>query len=131
MRKIIKNIPVYFLWTAWLVMTAHLMIPHDHHLSDSEATKDGSCPYSHSHEAEKHNSGFPFHCHAFNNITSEKAITFLLTVDLQSVDFVFGDVYDSHHLTLSSSKMVFSDFRKPLLDSEILELSALRAPPSL
>jgi hypothetical protein len=131
MRKIVKNIPVFFLWTAWIVMTAHLMIPHDHHLSDSDAQKEGSCPYSQSHEAGKHNSGFPIHCHAFNNTTSEKAITFLLAVDLQSVDFVFGDVYDSQGLTLTSSKIEFSDFRKPLLDSEILELSSLRAPPSL
>jgi hypothetical protein len=129
MRKFVKNIPVLFMWFAWLGLTAHLLIPHDHHLFESFNTREESCPASNGNTG--HHSEFPIHCHAFNDLASEKAITFVLTRNIVSIDFLFSDLHDALLPENQIPLFTLFEIRKPFPDSYLLELSALRAPPSV
>jgi hypothetical protein len=129
MRKVIKIIPVYFLWFAWLVVMAHLIIPHDHHLNDSFGTKDDICPVSNGKTG--HSSHAPLHCHAFNDLTSEKATTFLLAKVLQDEDFIISRFSDISAFGLQIHGVTICNLQKPCRDLYFLEFSLLRAPPSL
>ena len=128
-RKIFKYISVFSLLLAGLILSAHQIIPHDHHLSDSFGSKENSCPYSRG--SEKPNSGFPLHCHAFNDLLSEKLITYLIINYIRCDDFMVAGYSESNNHLLQFTILSFSNSIEPLIDSEILELSALRAPPSL
>jgi hypothetical protein len=129
MSRIIKKISVFFLWLAWLVLTAHMIIPHDHHLADSVTGQGDSCPLS-PDKSERH-SGFPPHCHAFNDLTSEKATAFLMQDQVHHNDLFFSDFTDIFVFELSTSPVTIFDIRKSFPDSNLLELSLLRAPPCL
>ena len=128
-KKIFKYISVFFLWLAGLTLCAHLIIPHDHHISDASANQDENCPASNSESG--HHSGFPIHCHAFNDLVSEKARTNHILTDIQ---------YNLNAINWSSDETTFDlqvyfvkiiDLQKQPLDSYFLELFLLRAPPSL
>ena len=127
MRKIRKYFPAFFLWFAWLVLTSHLLIPHDHHLLESLNNQDEPCPASNL----PHHSGFPFHCHAFNDLTSEKAITFVLDDNIQTYDASFFIYFDKLIINYSIPGNLLRDFRRPVPDLYLLEISSLRAPPEL
>lgn len=129
MSKIFKNIPVISLWIAALSICAHLIIPHDHHLTDSLISQEESCPVSNGQTG--HHTGFPIHCHAFNNLASEKAATFFLREHFQSIDLYYDHFADSYVFDLQITPLSVSDIREPFPDSYLLELSLLRAPPSL
>lgn len=129
MRKVIKIIPVFFLWFAWLVVIAHLIIPHDHHLNDSFATKQDICPVSDGKTG--HSSGFPLHCHAFNDLTSEKAITFLLTKIFLDEDIIISRYSDIFSFGSQIRSVTICNLLKPCRDLYFPEFSPLRAPPSL
>jgi hypothetical protein len=128
MSRIVKNIPVLFMWFAWLVLTAHLLIPHDHHLIES-FSREESCPASNSNT--RHHSEFPIHCHAFNDLASEKAVTFVLKCNIISINFLFTDFPDAFVSENQIPLFTIFEIRKPFPDSYLLELSALRAPPSV
>jgi len=127
MRTIIKYFPAFFLWIAWLVLTSHLLIPHDHHLLESLNNQDEPCPASN----PLHHSGFPLHCHAFNDLTSEKAITFILEDNIQSYDASLFVYFDTLIIKCSTPGRILPDFRRPVPDLYLLEISSLRAPPKL
>ena len=129
MRNKIRYIPIGFLWFAWAVLTAHLMIPHDHHLMESFAGQEESCPGS--ADNTHHPYGIPVHCHAFNDLASEKAITFVLNDNLQADNVTFNDYSDTFLFDFQLSFITIHDIRKPFPDPSLLELSALRAPPVL
>ena len=129
MRKVIKNIPVFCLWLAWLIITAHQIIPHDHHLAGTYSNHEDSCPITNSKTS--HHPGFPVHCHAFNDLASEKATTYILTKIIQSNDISISGFPDAFTFELQVSRIMISDIRKPFPDPYLLELSPLRAPPSL
>jgi hypothetical protein len=129
MRTIIKYIPVSFLWFAWLVLTSHLLIPHDHHLVESLANQEEPCPASQSDPL--HHSGFPVHCHAFNDLTSEKAVTFILEDNIQYYDASFFNYSYTLFLDYPKPGTILFDFRKPFPELYLLETSSLRAPPEL
>jgi len=129
MSKIIKNIPVFFLWLAWLVITAHVIIPHDHHSADSFTAKEDACPFSNGKTGQS--SGFPIHCHAFNDLASEKASTYFLTENIRYNDVSISGFPDALTFELQVSCITIIDLQKPFTDSHLLELSPLRAPPSL
>jgi hypothetical protein len=127
MSKSVRIISGLCLWFAWFVLTAHLMIPHDHHLMESFNSKEESCPAS---QYAKHNqSGFPVHCHAFNDLASEKATTFVLNDNIQSDQVSFDKFSYSFSSDLQSSFITIHEIRKPFPDPSLLESSALRAPP--
>jgi hypothetical protein len=126
MRKIFRNISVLFIWLAWLVITAHLIIPHDHHSADSFATNQNSCATSHG--KEDHHPGFPIHCHAFNDLASEKARPYIIKNVQNSVigfcSFSYSSVFESNFPWIK-----ITDFQKFLPDSYLLAFTPLRAPP--
>jgi len=129
MRKIIKNIPVFFLWLAGLAMNAHLIIPHDHHLADTYSHQEDTCPVSNGETS--HSSGFPIHCHAFNDLTSEKARMYLISENIQYNDIAINSFFDPFAFELQVPCITIYDLQKPFPDSHLPGLSPLRAPPSL
>jgi len=129
MNKAIKNIHIFFLWLACLVITAHLIIPHDHHLADSFTSNDDSCPVSNG--KTDHTSGFPVHCHALNDLTSEKATTFYFTNNIQNNDIVIRSIIDPFAFEFQFHIIPIIELREPFPDHYLLELSQFRAPPSI
>jgi hypothetical protein len=129
MSKIIKGMSVFSLWLAGLIFTAHLLIPHDHRLPDLFTTNEDSCPSSHGKTG--HNSGFPVHCHAFNDLVSEKVNIYVLLKNVQSDDMSTGCYPDTFTDKLQVSGIIIPDIQKFFPESYLLELSPLRAPPSL
>jgi hypothetical protein len=126
MKKINKIIPVFFLWLASLAITAHLIIPHDHHLAESVVNQDDSCPLSNSNTS--HHTGFPIHCHAFNDLTSEKIRPYNVAQYLQLNIIAVISIYDPHYLQFSS--LIIPEFRKIAPHTYFPEFNGLRAPPS-
>ena len=128
-NKIIKYISVIFLWLAWLVLTAHVIIPHDHHLADSFTTKEDACPVSNGKTS--HSSGFPVHCHAFNDLASEKATTYFFKFNIRYNDIAISSVFDPFAFEFQFPCITFIYLQNHLPDSHLLELSPYRAPPSI
>lgn len=128
-QRNIKYISVFFLWFAWLVMTAHLMIPHDHHLADSFAHQGNSCPDSNGRSS--HIPAFPVHCHAFNDLTSEKVFTYSFSHNIQCNNFFFSSISDPFAFIQLLRHITITDLRKPFPDTYLLGYSSLRAPPEL
>jgi len=129
MKRRINIIQVFFLFLAASVFNAHMLIPHDHHLVDTGICHENSSP---SHKsANSHHPVFPAHCHAFNDLTSDKAVDCLVLKYIQVTDFMPGSVlYSAPHETLISLIHVPEISDKP--ESEGLTLSfSRRAPPSL
>jgi hypothetical protein len=126
MRKVFKNISVFFLWLAWLLTTAHMVIPHDHHLSGASAGKEESCPES----ENGHKSHNPIHCHAFNDLAIEKARPIQISSNPEYNNFaIFTDQSDlGKHFP--GIKFI-SDNQIGIPDSYLLEFFSFRAPPFL
>lgn len=128
-RKILKNGSAFFLWLVGFIFIAHSIIPHDHHIPDTFSNQDEKC-----HESDNksgHNSGFPVHCHAFNDLTSEKLKPYHLSQNIQKSFFVLITSFDISDPELQVSCINITYLFKPFSDSYILELSLLRAPPVL
>jgi hypothetical protein len=127
MNKILRNIPFFFLLLAGLVMVAHQTIPHDHHLPVSVFNQDDSCPFS--KDKSSHHPVLPVHCHAFNDLASEKATTFFLSDNVRIVSLFFSDYDDVFATDLQQHSYTVLLLSEPVSDSHILEFSQLRAPP--
>ena len=125
--KIIRNIPVFFLWLAGLAINAHMIIPHDHHQMESVAGDDDSCPVS--ANKTKHHTGFPVHCHFCNDLTSEKAVTILLFRNIQFSYFIIDNISEFSTIKPHSTGIKNFEFIRQPFRSDILVLSLLRAPP--
>lgn len=122
---IFKYISVFSLWIASLALTAHLLLPHDHHIADTLSNQDKNCPVS------NNKSGFPLHCHAFNDLASEKSKPVQITQNIQVSFVTFGILTDTSVCKSHISYISLTDFQEPVFDSFTLELSLLRAPPTL
>ena len=129
MSKILKNLPVLFLWIAGFIFIVHSFIPHDHHIPDTFSNQDEKCPAS--NNTSGHSSDFPMHCHAFNDLASEKSKPYHLSENIQYNFFALIISFGSSDPELQSSCINITYLFKPVLDSYILELSLLRAPPAL
>jgi hypothetical protein len=128
MRKI-KNIPVLLLWLAGLVMCSHLVIIHDHHLAGTFSHQQDACPVS--NEKPGHSPGFPIHCCAFNDVASEKAATYSIPRIVQTNYISICGFSDSYSFEYQDCCETIFALTKPFPDSYLLELSSLRAPPSI
>lgn len=128
-RKILKYSSVFSLWFAGFVMVTHLLLPHDHHFADTFSNQDENCPVS--NDKSHHHSGFPVHCHAFNDLTSGKAIIYFVSKYIQDDNISSGDYPDSFTFSLPVSEIKITN--NPIQDpaSYLPGLSLLRAPPSL
>jgi hypothetical protein len=128
-RRIVRNIRVLLLLFAAFALVGHMIIPHDHHLVESDALQDGKCPVPINHS--NHHSGFPYHCHAFSDLASEKVVSYYIVRNIQSRDFVPGSIIDLAFFNQQISSFRFFDVLEQPVDSFILEFSSLRAPPSI
>jgi hypothetical protein len=129
MRKILKHISVFFLWLAGLTMGAHQIIPHDHHLTDPFSKQDNNCPVSNNKTGQK--SGFPVHCHAFNDLASEKVRPYYISQNIPDNFIAFNSFPNSTVFELQAFCSSIINLQKPIFDSYTLVLSLLRAPPTL
>jgi len=126
---IIKYMRALFLFLAVIILNAHMIIPHDHHQADSNLCQENTSPVSKS--SGTHHSGFPPHCHAFNDLASEKAIVYNMIKYVKCPDFTPGSVLTQTVSNLQFSRgRIFDLFVLPV-NPGILGLSFLRAPPFL
>jgi hypothetical protein len=126
--RIIKNIQIFFLFLAGLVLNAHMMIPHDHHQADSDFCREISYPVSKTGSA--HHQGLPVHCHAFNDLTSGKVTTSFFNKQTPVRDLILDCVFEG-----KVTERQFSVTRHvDVLNSSVAfghpGLSSLRAPPT-
>jgi hypothetical protein len=126
-RKIVKYISLFSICLAWLVINLHLIIPHDHHSSDLFGIKDDACPVSENQPV--HNHGFPLHCHAFNDLTAEKFVKYIVSKNIQS-DYISIDGF-SDDVKFQGSPVTVSDSQQNFRELHLYDLSPLRAPPYL
>ena len=129
MKKIFKYMTVFSFWLAGLSLSAHMLLPHDHHISGSLSKQEENCPASDNRSGQK--SGFPVHCLAFNDLASEKARPIQISQNIQFSFITFSILTDTSTFNLQRSCTSLNDFSKPIFDSYILEFSLLRAPPAL
>jgi hypothetical protein len=121
--------PVFMLWLAGFIYCAHLIIPHDHQYPGAFSDQDEKCPIS--NERPYHHSGFPLHCHAFNDLISEKfrPVHILPVIQHNFIPLTDSSAGLSFELQISYFDIVsFQDF---IPDSFYTGLLLLRAPPSL
>jgi hypothetical protein len=106
---------------------AHMIIPHDHHSAGSEGGDKESCPVT--QETQHHHPVFPGHCHAFNDLASEKFSPVILKSgsDNSFVQVIWLPEELVHGVYISKSFIHTS----PVLLREIhlSELSLFRGPP--
>lgn len=129
MNKIIKYISGISLWIAGLTLCTHLLLPHDHHLTEPFSYQDNNCPVSENKSG--HKPVFPPHCHAFNDFASEKERLLHTSQNFQIIFFTTGSISEASDFALQICLGHVIDIQKPVFDSFTLELSFLRAPPSL
>jgi hypothetical protein len=127
MGRLSKKIGAFFLLLSGIILVAHLIVPHDHHLSDSNASADWSLPCSKS--SNDHHHGFPIHCHAFNDLASEKATTFVHTGSLHCTCCLTSSIAQKVDSYFIKHTVLFSDSDNLPEEAEYLQLSLLRAPP--
>jgi hypothetical protein len=126
---IIRYMRAFFLFLAVAILYAHMIIPHDHHPSDSGLCQENKYPVS--KDGRTHHPAFPFHCHAFYDLASEKAIVYNLIKHVKYLDFTPGSVLIPAVANLQISYGRICYFYVLPVNSGILELSSLRAPPQL
>jgi hypothetical protein len=129
MQKINNYLTIFFLWLAGLTLSVHYLLPHDHHLPDSLSNQESSCPAKNSQSGPSR--GFPLHCHAFNDIATEKAKLLSLSLNTTIIFVATNDGIFPASSDLPSFLFNINYFEKPVLNSFALESSLLRAPPAL
>ncbi len=123
----VKKIPAFFLFLAASVFYAHMIIPHDHHLAEADVCQENSSPASGKHTT--HHNGFPVHCHAFNDLTSEKAIIYINFSQIHSGSSDPVSKSDLTDFALTTRWIsVFTNFNLAVNSGNLI-LSSLRAPP--
>jgi hypothetical protein len=129
MSRFIKYFRVFFVWLACLVITAHLLIPHDHHLTDSFEANENACPVSDSNTGN--HSHHPVHCHAFNDLTSEEARSFIIIKIIHQTLFAISSPDYSFPFKILLSDARIEESRQHFPENHFTEFSHLRAPPVL
>jgi len=128
-KKLLRKVSFCFLCIAALTVTAHLIIPHDHHSADSFLNQDKNC--NDSGNESNHHSGFPVHCHAFNDLTSEKLRIYLVPENIKVNFLKVSILTDSSSIVFSYSfcpiREVFGTFHY----SSFGRYSFFRGPPSI
>ena len=129
MNKINKYTPVFCLWLAVILLFAHQIIPHDHHIASPYADLDKNC-----HESENksdHHTGFPVHCNVFNDLVAEKSRSFNVSPNLAfNIIALICKAAPDTFQTQIRGEIIFTT-QESIIDSAIFELHPLRAPPSL
>lgn len=129
MMRLLKYLSVFSMWLAGIALCAHLILPHDHHIADTFTDQEKNCPASDTRSG--HNSGYPIHCHAFNVLASEEQKSYQILNKIEHNFIPFHSFSDTSSFKLQVSRIRIIDLQKPILDPYALELSLLRAPPSV
>jgi hypothetical protein len=125
-----KKIAVFSLWLAGFIIIAHLVTPHDHHSDCSVFNMDACHTDNIEHPFKSH--GFPFHCHALNDLTFEKTSpVFIVYNDIPTCHLFILNNVESSVLILTLSGMEFENFQKSPPENCFLRLTPLRAPPTM
>lgn len=128
MRRILKYFPASLLYLAGLAFCAHMLIIHDHHLpiGTSEET-----PCSAANDKAGHSQEYPIHCHAFNDVASEKAAAYQFASEIPCSELPIPAGADDYLYDLPVTCITVSDILNPFPDSGFPDSCPLRAPPSL
>jgi hypothetical protein len=127
MTWIIKKIHIYSLFLAVVLLNAHMIIPHDHHQADSDICQEESSAVQ--GKMNSHHPVFPHHCHAFNNLTAEKAIAYIVIKLIPSTEMIPGRANNSDDPYIQSSLSGTTETSELWVSGCLQELSSLRAPP--
>ena len=127
MSKFLKYTRIALFCLTGVAFISHILIPHDHHVSESYLNQDSDCPVN-GNNNHNHN-GLPVHCHAFNDLTAEKD---LKQIQLNKINTNSVDYNSDLSLLLQSIEPQRSSIL--LFDLEVRELFnfspvAFRAPP--
>jgi hypothetical protein len=129
--KVLKNIAVFPIWLAGLVIIAHLMIPHDHHSDCSVFSKENQCHADNTKIPVKA-PVFPIHCHALNDLTFDKtSVTFVIYNNFQTFDLFLFSFLETSIAKSEVCRISRKDFQSPIIVTEFLRSSPFRAPPTL
>lgn len=121
MKGLIKNIRRFLLLVAILVINLHMIIPHDHH-GDIQG-KLNTCSSS-----GEHHPVFPPHCHALNDLVSERYLNIHLINNFDSWYFIIPEGKTNIESSCSLAGIYLKPFLLPV--SSLAESSSLRAPPN-
>ena len=127
MKRILKYLQFFLFWLSGITLSAHLIIAHDHHISDSGTKQESSCPVNDDHH-EKHK-GFPAHCHFFNDLATEKETKHIYFNILQA-DVADFSCDNELLLFVTARNFLFSILNDPgPSDPGPHDYFSLRAPP--
>jgi hypothetical protein len=127
MDFVLKTVRVFLLFIAGLAITAHAIIPHDHHSADSVSVSGDSCPVS--NNKSDHNQGLPVHCHACNDLASEKIVISFLSQKLQYNSLSASNMNLFLSLKTCFESGIVNVICDPLTYTYLAGCSSLRAPP--
>ena len=127
MRKAFRYSSSFALWLAVAAIWAHMIIPHDHHLGGSFSGEDLKCPAS--HQEQGHKSEIPVHCHAFNDLASEKARFFHFDHHISNIAGVVAILQDHPVCDPCLIGAIIPDDQTPDIDPYSGEPVLQRAPP--
>jgi hypothetical protein len=129
MMKNIKKVRTIFMCIAVLAIIMHMVIPHDHHQADSFACQDRECPVSDDNGG--HHTGMPVHCHACNDLTSEKSVILVVVSHFESKCFIAGNSVHYMAPVLNQANYTENKISGNHTDSVYPGINLLRAPPSI
>jgi hypothetical protein len=127
MKKIVKKTYLFFIFLAIFIYNAHMIIPHDHHQGDWDFCQENSV----SGRGASNNHGLPFHCHAFNDMASEKAVQYLVVTHFESTDLIPGILTDQALVIRQSFLLNVIDQVDQPLEQHVFNLIPFRAPPTI
>lgn len=87
MKKQIKNTIIYILIATSLAVFFHSFVPHDHHHSSN-------CDIVHHHQNHDKEKQNPIHCHFFNEIIVDNAITYSYHLAVKFSPLNFALLFD-------------------------------------
>jgi hypothetical protein len=129
MRRAFKYISSVAMWLAVVAIWAHMIIPHDHHILETFSDQEQNCPASNHQSGNK--SEFPVHCHAFNDLASERARSYHISQNNSDGFVALSTLPDD---LVSEPQVACSgiiDFQTSIISPYLHKASLLRAPPSL
>jgi hypothetical protein len=104
-----------------------MIIPHDHHQADSDICQEESSPLR--GKVNSHHPLFPHHCHAFNDMSAEKAAVYTPIKLVSSSEMIPGCLINTEDTYISSSFSRTIDTSELYVTACLQEQSSLRAPP--
>lgn len=128
MKRFIEHIRIIFLSLSVSLLIAHSIVPHDHHNNEQAKCEQQTVPPG---EHNSDHKGLPVHCHAFNDLASEKAVNFYIIKPEQLPEFLPGCIPGSNETILTASGILYKEEDIRPVSHGFLTLCSLRAPPAI